>query len=514
MRYAISATSFAFVLGLGALLAQPAFAGGGTPPTPGSYTGDFNGDGRTDVLVADYVTGAVYVYVTAAGIPTTANVDEAQSALLTMLPEGALVRGVGDFNGDTYADILVQAPDGLGGYALAVLVSEAAASPVALDATKTGWIGTPPSEYVVAGVGDANYDGLADVYVINTGSADAASGLGVVYTYITSLLVPGSLDKPRGDNAASGAPIQLPVDWVVSTVGDLDGDGRSDFVGQAPSDGSFSTLYNFITATAGGITVNAGASGSPGGVPDGYGCCAAGDTTPATASNDIGILDETGSNPGLTYIFVTNADGISFDGGASTSGVVLPSGFTLNGFADFNNDGIADTLAVDANNYGSLGASHPLYVYLNDAGAGTVSDSPYLTSLPESWRTASFSGMSAADVSSGSSASAGSCNYNNPLSVASECKEYSGSGWTAASAQASCEAGIPPAADPGTWSASADCTLSPNLGTCSVPDSLGLDMEYALVLGGSDPAACGQTNTTCIGPFVGGVFTPSSVCTP
>jgi hypothetical protein len=39
-------------------------------------------------------------------------------------------------------------------------------------------------------------------------------------------------------------------------------------------------------------------------------------------------------------------------------------------------------------------------------------------------------------------------------------------------------------------------------------------MEYVLVLGGSDAAACTQTEDTCTGPFVGGTFTPSSVCTP
>ena len=114
----------------------------------------------------------------------------------------------------------------------------------------------------------------------------------------------------------------------------------------------------------------------------------------------------------------------------------------------------------------------------------------------------------------GGSGPAGSCDYLNPLAAASECKEYSGPGWTEASARATCEAGSPPAANPGTWSATADCALSPNLGTCSVPDLGGTDMEYVLVLGGSDAAACAQTEDTCIGPFVGGTFTPSSVCTP
>jgi len=47
----------------------------------------------------------------------------------------------------------------------------------------------------------------------------------------------------------------------VATVADMNGDGLSDFTGQAPSAGGFSTLYTFISAV-GGITVDGAASGS------------------------------------------------------------------------------------------------------------------------------------------------------------------------------------------------------------------------------------------------------------
>jgi len=435
-------------------------------------------------------------------------VNLTESALLTELPEATQVKGVGDFNGDGRADVLVQATSSN----LAVLVNDSAVpsgSAVALDPALTGWIGTLPGEFEVSGVGDANGDGLADVYVTNTGSANPAAGLGVVYVYITSLTVPDYIDKPRGDSALSGAPIQLPEGWAVSAVADLNGDGKSDFVGQAPSDAGFSTLYHFISA-ADGITVEGGSSGSPGGVPDGYGCCAAGAITLAKTSSDIAILDETGSNPGLTFFFVTNADGVSFDSGASQAGVSLPSGFTLNGFADFNDDGIADTLTVDANNYGLLGASHALYVYLNNEGGTTVAGSPYLTALPESWRVANYTGMSGQDRFSPPAVPAGTCNYTNTFSQSPECKEYSGSAWTVSSAAASCEAGGT-GASVGTWSAASECSLIPSLGRCDVVDSFQPGMDYSLQIGGDQLADCATAQSSCTG-FLGGTFTAEGIC--
>ncbi|MDG2334477.1 MAG: hypothetical protein P8Q97_09670, partial [Myxococcota bacterium] len=62
MKFEISATSLVLALGLGLLLAPPAFAGGGAPANPGTYMGDFNGDGRTDVLVSNTVSRELYVY--------------------------------------------------------------------------------------------------------------------------------------------------------------------------------------------------------------------------------------------------------------------------------------------------------------------------------------------------------------------------------------------------------------------------------------------------------------------
>ena len=112
--------------------------------------------------------------------------------------------------------------------------------------------------------------------------------------------------------------------------------------------------------------------------------------------------------------------------------------------------------------------------------------------------------------SSGGSVTAGTCNYTNQFSGDPECKEYSGSAWTATSAEASCLAGAVGAL-PGIWSATSECSVDPTLGTCSVPDPAGMDMEYVLEIGGGDPAECGTVAGNCAG-FLLGTFTPSSLC--
>jgi len=232
------------------------------------------------------------------------------------------------------------------------------------------------------GAADANDDGSADVYV-----QDAA---GVIYTYITM----DNGGNSEANYAVSGSPIGLPPGWGTAVVGDINGDGRSDMVAanSAPTGTGGSQIYVFITAE-GGISVNAGASGNPGETPAGWFCCAAGDTTPLTASNDLAAANE-GGDPISTFVYVMNADGISFDESASAANVGLPAGWEVAGFGDFNDDNIADTLAVNVSSQGAAVGS--LLVFLNDT-PGTIIGTAFLTAMPGGWEVASFQGMAAAE---------------------------------------------------------------------------------------------------------------------
>ncbi len=374
MNFATTVVSLALALTLGALVTLPALAGP-APPTAGAFMGDFNGDGKQDVAILDSVSGSVYVYVTASTIGTGASIDIAESGFLVALPAGATIQGVGDFNGDAHADLLVLDASGN----LVALVSDGTVvggSPVALDQTLTGYLTTPPVGWFVQSVADANGDGNADVYV---GHAD-----GSVYVYITAL----AAGVPGVDALNSGLPVILPPLWSLGVVGDMNGDGLSDMVAKNDAAGPSHQLFTFISA-AGGISVNGAASGSPGAYPDGYDCCAAGDyTPPATNGSDLAIVGLT-TNPGLTYVYVLGADGFTIDVGASASNVVLPADWVPEGMGNFNDDGIADLLASNT-------VTGQLLVFLAD-GPGGVLSVPFLTTMPTGWAVPQFQGMGVTD---------------------------------------------------------------------------------------------------------------------
>ena len=374
MRFATTVVSLALALGLGALAALPALAGP-QASTPGAFMGDFNGDGKQDVAILDSATLGVYVYVTASTIGAGASLDTAESGFLVALPAGATIKGVGDFNGDAHADLLVLD----GGGNLVALVSDsavAAGSPVALDAALTGYLTTPPAGWFVESVADANGDGNADVYV---GNAD-----GSVYVYITALT--GSV--PGVDAGNSGRPVVLPPSWSLGVVGDMNGDGLSDMVARNDTPGATHALYTFISA-AGGTSVNGAASGSPGAYPDGYDCCAAGDFTPPAADgSDLAIVGLT-TNPGLTYVYALGTDGFTINAGTSAANVALPGGWEPEGLGNFNDDEIADLLASNT-------GTGQLLVFLS-GGPGSVTSVPFLTTMPAGWAVPQFQGMGVAD---------------------------------------------------------------------------------------------------------------------
>ncbi len=113
---------------------------------------------------------------------------------------------------------------------------------------------------------------------------------------------------------------------------------------------------------------------------------------------------------------------------------------------------------------------------------------------------------SAETDSSGASATVGKCSYGNIFSGLSECKQYTGSDWTAEAAQADCQAGGGSAPPSGTWSAKAACVVDPTLGSCPVipPDG----PEFVIEIGGSDRRDCTASAHACTA-FLRGTFIAS-----
>jgi hypothetical protein len=211
--------------------------------------GDVNGDGYDDVIVGaasydagqGHFQGAAFVFTGSSAGITDGNPSTAAARLYSDRPDGsfgASVAGAGDVNGDGYADVIVGAPlyvvnDEVSGTAFVfhgsasgIADANAAASAARLEPDRPGRFGNS-----VAGAGDMNGDGFADVIV---GAPDYDHDLvtpdsGAVYLYrgsATGLAQPvGAKFEVIQQRASFGAS--------VAGAGDVNGDGYSDVIAGA-----------------------------------------------------------------------------------------------------------------------------------------------------------------------------------------------------------------------------------------------------------------------------------------
>ena len=243
---------------------------------PVVVAGDVNGDGKTDFIVgasgADpggrSAAGSAYVY------------SGADGSLLYQRDGGAAgdnfgysVSTAGDVNGDGKADFIVGAhsadPGGRGSAGSAYVYSGADGS---LLYQRDGGSAGDEFGYSVSTAGDVNGDGKADfivggLYADPSGRADAGSA----YVYSGA---DGSLLYQKDGGAASD---RLGVS--VSTAGDVNGDGKTDFIvgAHAADPGGRSAAGSaYVYSGAGGVLFyqrDGGAAGDQ----FGYSVSAAGD---------------------------------------------------------------------------------------------------------------------------------------------------------------------------------------------------------------------------------------------
>ena len=84
------------------------------------------------------------------------------------------------------------------------------------DIKSGGAVARPDASWSVAGIGDLNGDGKADVLW------RSASG------EVTAWLMNGSSIADSGDLKSNGAPIRPDASWSIAGIGDFNGDGKAD----------------------------------------------------------------------------------------------------------------------------------------------------------------------------------------------------------------------------------------------------------------------------------------------
>jgi hypothetical protein len=201
----------------------------------GRVPADLNGDGYSDVLVgepgfdeagaAGEDVGRVQVYFgapvpgSAAGLVFTGDRGGGRA--------GSALAAVGDFDGDGYADFAVGAPaSGTGEAGRVLLLRGGIPTDVTVDAV---FEGTPGEGFgaSVAGAGDVNGDGYADILVGAPGDAAGSDGRARVF-----FGGPGLDTTP--DLELAGTHPGERFGWSVAGAGDIDGDGYADLLAGAP----------------------------------------------------------------------------------------------------------------------------------------------------------------------------------------------------------------------------------------------------------------------------------------
>jgi hypothetical protein len=174
--------------------------------------GDFNGDGKADVLFGN--TNGTFVDWTMNG-PTIEQAGHLtyQGNTVDLGPAWS-VAGIGDFNGDNKSDILLRNTNGT----LADWSMNRSIIDSSQHVTYQGALVTLPSSWSIIGVGDFNGDGMADILLRNTNGS------------LREWLMNGSQIESSQAITDRGASVSLASSWTLAAVGDFNGDGMADLL--------------------------------------------------------------------------------------------------------------------------------------------------------------------------------------------------------------------------------------------------------------------------------------------
>lgn len=173
---------------------------------------DFSGDGKADILWRNQTTGANALWSMNAQNILTAS-------LISSAHPGWMIARTGDFDGDAKAgDILwLNASTGQ----VAVWLTNASG-----QVTSAGLLGTVSQGWSIAGVGDFDGNGKSDILWRNT-----TTGVNAMWFM-------------NGAAIASTAAVQtVPATWAVKGIGDFDGNGKADILWRDAGAGIYAAWF-------------------------------------------------------------------------------------------------------------------------------------------------------------------------------------------------------------------------------------------------------------------------------
>jgi hypothetical protein len=226
---------------------------GGQEVAPGwtvAGTGDFNGDGKTDILWrctdpsgVTCTTGSVVIWEMNGGTIVASVGGQ-------VVPLGWTVVGTGDFNGDGMSDILWRCTDASGAACTTGTVVIWEMNGGTILASVGGQV--VPLGWTVVGTGDFNGDGETDILWRCTDASGAACTTGTVVIW-----------EMNGGTILAGVGGQVvSSNWQIAGTGDFNGDGMSDILWRCNDPtGATCTAGTVVIWEMSGGTVLAGAGG-------------------------------------------------------------------------------------------------------------------------------------------------------------------------------------------------------------------------------------------------------------
>jgi hypothetical protein len=310
---------------------------------------DFDGDGTADVLAGAWGTsgnrGRAYGYPAGrivSGIPSWT----LEGAGVAGDYFGVSTAAIGDVNGDGFIDLAVGAVFEADQRGVVRVYHGSATGPSATPALSiTGELREGQFGWSLAAAGDLNGDGYGDMLV---GAPREGAEAGRVYAYFGGArgLRADSVRSLPGPGGAGGA-----FGFALAAIGDVDGDGLSDFVVGAPR---FQTgrgeVYGFRGNRSTGFTEAPTIISAPSPGQFGFTFSALGDFD-GNGSQDFAV-GAPGADSGAGRVFIYSAGGAGFPT-APVGSITAPSaaptsfGYALAGAMDMNGDEVPD-LAVGA----------------------------------------------------------------------------------------------------------------------------------------------------------------------